>query len=241
MLSGKLFRRSLQRSLRAPQPPRRYAVTRNESESVAQSLQQDDGSSCWKCDHVSSSCSFFCRKCDAIQPLSKRCNYFEMFNIPKNFKLEPRSIEKTYWNLLKRLHPDLYGSKSEFEQELSAANAAVVNDAYKILKTANTRVKYLLSLDGIDALGETASTAVNPELLMEMMGIRERIATAANVDVLHDIREELLNRIDDVIKKLDEVYDKDQDLEAAKGYAVELQYTVKCVEEIDLREEKLDG
>ena len=70
---------------------------------------------------------------------------------------------------------------------------------------------------------------------------RERIATAANVDVLHDIREELSNRIDDVIKKLGEVYDKDQDLEAAKGYAVELQYTVKCVEEIDLREEKLDG
>lgn len=32
---------------------------------------------------------------------------------PKHFNLEQRSIEKTYWNLQKRLHPDLYGSKSE--------------------------------------------------------------------------------------------------------------------------------
>jgi hypothetical protein len=32
---------------------------------------------------------------------------------PKNFNLEQRKIEQTYWNLQKRLHPDLYGSKSE--------------------------------------------------------------------------------------------------------------------------------
>lgn len=32
---------------------------------------------------------------------------------PKNFSLEQRKIEQTYWNLQKRLHPDLYGSKSE--------------------------------------------------------------------------------------------------------------------------------
>lgn len=32
---------------------------------------------------------------------------------PKNFNVEQRSMEKTYWNLQKRLHPDLYGSKSE--------------------------------------------------------------------------------------------------------------------------------
>ncbi|KAF1776925.1 P-loop containing nucleoside triphosphate hydrolase [Phytophthora cactorum] len=72
------------------------------------------------------------------------CDYFEMFKVPKNFNLEQRSIEKTYWNLQKRLHPDLYGSKSEFEKELSAVNAAVINDAYKMLKKPNTRVKYLV-------------------------------------------------------------------------------------------------
>jgi hypothetical protein len=33
---------------------------------------------------------------------------------------------------------------SQFEKELSAMNAAVINDAYKMLKKPNTRVKYLV-------------------------------------------------------------------------------------------------
>lgn len=152
---------------------------------------------------------------------------------PKHFNLEQRKIEQTYWNLQKRLHPDLYGSKSEvrltgyvrrslreesaltlcrttqFEQELSTTNAAVINDAYKMLKKPNTRVKYLvgiteqhltvqssrlhcqrssvflcfaqLALHGIDALGETASTAVDPELLMQTMELRYVARTAPMV------------------------------------------------------------
>jgi hypothetical protein len=34
----------------------------------------------------------------------------------------------------------------QFEKELSAVNAAVINDAYKMLKTPNTRVKYLVRI-----------------------------------------------------------------------------------------------
>lgn len=34
----------------------------------------------------------------------------------------------------------------QFEKELSAVNAAVINDAYNMLKTPNTRVKYLVRL-----------------------------------------------------------------------------------------------
>ncbi|TDH73179.1 hypothetical protein CCR75_002330 [Bremia lactucae] len=160
---------------------------------------------------------------------------------PKSFDLEPRSIEQTYWNLQKRLHPDLYGSKSEVEKKLSAVNSAVINDAYKILKEPNTRINYLLTLHGVDALGETASTAVDSELLMQTMEIRERIAEAADVDALEKIRKEISKHIDAIINKLGKVYDRDQDLESTERYAVELQYMVKCAEETETREEELDG
>ncbi|CAH0480629.1 unnamed protein product [Peronospora belbahrii] len=205
--------------------------------------QETHGPMCWKCHDTTDNCSFFCNRCNSIQPINKtcHCNYFEMFKIPKNFNIEPRRIEQTYWKLQKRLHPDLYGSKSDFEKELSAINAAIINDAYKILKTPTMRVKYLLALHGIDALGETASTAVDPEVLMQTMEIRERIAEASNLDVLYEIRKEVSDNIDAVINKLGEVYDRDQDLESTKQYAVQLQYMVKCAEEIDQREEKLDG
>ncbi|TYZ57328.1 hypothetical protein PybrP1_002920 [[Pythium] brassicae (nom. inval.)] len=198
---------------------------------------------CWKCHHATECCALFCQSCDAIQPLNREnaCDYFEMFKIPKNFSLEQRKIEQTYWNLQKRLHPDLYGSKSEFEKELSATNAAVVNDAYNMLKTPNTRVKYLLALHGIDALGESASTAVDPALLMRTMEIREEIDEAPSVEALDRIRKNIAAQIDAIIQKLGEVYDRKHDLDATKRFALELQYMVKCAEEIDLREEKLEA
>ncbi|RLN58596.1 hypothetical protein BBJ29_005485 [Phytophthora kernoviae] len=250
MLTGKLLRRGLHRTLKAPQQRRYFSAVVEKEISEAACAQNAKGrtlwyneTDCWKCHHATECCSFFCKACNAIQPISKacHCDYFEMFKIPKHFNLEQRSIEKTYWNLQKRLHPDLYGSKSDFEKELSTVNAAVINDAYKMLKKPNTRVKYLLALHGIDALGETASTAVDPELLMKTMEIRERIAEVSDVDALHEIRVEISENIDAVIAKLGEVYDQAKDLDATKQYAVELQYMVKCAEEIDLREEKLDG
>jgi hypothetical protein len=40
---------------------------------------------------------------------------------------------------------------------------------------------------------------------------------------------------------LGEVYDHKHDLEATKNLAVELQYMMKCAEEIDEKEDKLDA
>ncbi|KAI9922760.1 hypothetical protein PsorP6_001215 [Peronosclerospora sorghi] len=264
MLSRGLLRRGFQRTSRAQQQMRNFVTAAAKVEDEILSTREKAKPTCWNCHQATACCSFFCKTCDSIQPIHKscHCDYFDMFEIPKNFKLDQRSIEKTYWNLQKRLHPDVYGSKSEFEKELSATNAAVINDAYKMLKKPNTRVKYLLALHGIDALSEGASTAVDPELLIKTMEIRygrqiagyvaflkltavdpivrERIAAAPSVDMLEEIRKEISDDIDAVIKRLGEVYDQDRNLESTKQYAVELQYLVKCVEEIDLKEEKLD-
>ncbi|GAB9465808.1 hypothetical protein Gpo141_00003200 [Globisporangium polare] len=231
-----MLRRAVLRT--AAQVPRKRCV--GPARSFAHAAEK--GKDCWNCHHATDCCSFFCQSCDAIQPVSREnhCDYFEMFKIPKNFTVEQRKMEQTYWNLQKRLHPDLYGSKSEFEKELSAVNAAVINDAYNMLKAPNTRVKYLLALHGIDALGESASTAVDPALLMQTMEIREEIDEAPTVEALDKIRGDISQQIDAIIQKLGEVYDRKQDLEATKKYAVELQYMVKCAEEIDAKEEKLE-
>lgn len=57
---------------------------------------------------------------------------------------------------------------------------------------------------------------------------------------LDEIRAEISASIDDIIKNLGHVYDKQHDLEATKRYAVELQYMVKCAEEVDTQEEKIE-
>lgn len=38
---------------------------------------------CWNCHHATDCCAFFCKSCDAIQPISSEnhCDYFEMFKM----------------------------------------------------------------------------------------------------------------------------------------------------------------
>lgn len=69
----------------------------------------------------------------------------------------------------------------------------------------------------------------------------EEIEDASDVNALNAIRKRISEQIDAIIQKLGEVYDRKQDLDATKKYAVELQYMVKCAEEIDVREEQLEA
>lgn len=69
----------------------------------------------------------------------------------------------------------------------------------------------------------------------------ERIDDAATLEELDQLRNEISMQIDSIIDKLGQVYDSEHDLDATKKFAVELQYMVKCAEEIDNKEEKLEG
>lgn len=70
---------------------------------------------------------------------------------------------------------------------------------------------------------------------------RERIEEANSLAALHDLRKEIVNEIDRIIQKLSDVYDEQKDLDATKYHAIELQYMVKCAQEIDTREEQMEA
>ncbi|RHY28849.1 hypothetical protein DYB32_008266 [Aphanomyces invadans] len=60
---------------------------------------------------------------------------------PESFVIDAKKVEQLYWSLQKKMHPDLYGSKSE--KELSVVNSALVNQAYNLLKAPTSRANYL--------------------------------------------------------------------------------------------------
>lgn len=39
---------------------------------------------------------------------------------PRKYHIDLKAIEQTYWKLQKRLHPDLFGSKSQVSHTISA-------------------------------------------------------------------------------------------------------------------------
>lgn len=69
-------------------------------------------------------------------------NYFEIFGLESNYKIDENLIEERYLSLQKKFHPDNFDSA---ELQIQAAEKIMkVNDAYDILKNPNSLMEYYL-------------------------------------------------------------------------------------------------
>ncbi len=88
----------------------------------------------------------FCFSCNAIQRLSARPNYFEIFDLAYSYDLDSQQLEEKYQVLAAELHPDFYLTASTFEKRQSQESSALLNQAYQTLKSSTGRADYLLKL-----------------------------------------------------------------------------------------------
>jgi molecular chaperone HscB len=85
-------------------------------------------------------------------------DYFEIFSLPPHLTLDTAALEKSFYALSRRLHPDRFAARPPAEQEAALTESSRLNDAYRTLKAPIARTEYLLSLEGI-ALEEQSSLA----------------------------------------------------------------------------------
>jgi molecular chaperone HscB len=77
-------------------------------------------------------------------------NYFDFFGLPRKLTLDVVSLEKQFYAMSRKLHPDRFASKPVAEQEAALAQSSRLNDAYRTLKDSILRTQYLLKLEGIE-------------------------------------------------------------------------------------------
>jgi molecular chaperone HscB len=84
--------------------------------------------------------------------------YFGMFSLPPKLTIDTTALERDFYKLSRRLHPDLYARKSAEEQAWSLRQSSLLNDAYRTLKEPVARTAYLLKLEGVRIEDENAET-----------------------------------------------------------------------------------
>ncbi len=124
----------------------------------------------------------FCESCGKVQP-PVPVDYFSFFGLPAKLNVDVAALEKDFYALSRKLHPDLSaGSGSnEEEQEWSLEQSSMLNDAYRTLKDPIKRTQYLLHLEGVEleeqsksatekarTSGELKKQIVPPDLLEEV-------------------------------------------------------------------------
>lgn len=127
-----------------------------------------------------------------------------------------------YLSLQRKLHPDLFQTKPRELQDIAQEQSTIVNDSYRTLSSPYERSKLILSIDGYD-VGEEGTTLSDPELLMEIMDVRERIELAATEEELEDIGKKNAENIEKALKSL-EASHKCGDLGAACRWTIRLRY-----------------
>jgi molecular chaperone HscB len=115
-------------------------------------------------------------------------SYFTTFQLPQHLNLDVAALEKQFYALSRKLHPDRFASKPVAEQEAALAQSSSLNDAYRTLKDPIARTQYLLALEGVEleeqskaatdaarASGEQKKQIVPPELLEEVFELNMQL------------------------------------------------------------------
>src|SRR3954467_4524767 len=114
---------------------------------------------CWSCSAPLALREHFCSTCGKVQPV-RPMTHFEFFGLRKKLNLNEQQLQKEFYALSRKLHPDVYARATANEQEWSLQKTSQLNDAYRTLKDPIGRTQYLLSLEGIQ-LEEQSKSATD--------------------------------------------------------------------------------
>jgi len=126
---------------------------------------------CWSCG-ADAQQRHFCPACNKVQPHAPDTDFFRFFGLERKLALDTAALERQFYELSWKLHPDNFHNASGYEQELSLAKSAVLNDAWRTLREPVARVEYLLGLEGVRREGDIKQQAP-PDLLEEVFELNE--------------------------------------------------------------------
>jgi molecular chaperone HscB len=132
---------------------------------------------CWSCHGATAQGAPFCGSCRKLQPLARTEDSFSLFDLPREFALDPRVLEQRFRDLSRQLHPDRFARAEPRERRIALERATRLNDAYRALKDWRRRAAYLLKLAGQDVFGD-GRPFHDPEFLEEQLEWREALALA---------------------------------------------------------------
>jgi molecular chaperone HscB len=145
----------------------------------------EETQSCWSCGTMRA--MHFCQACGKVQPPAP-VDYFTFFDLSRKLDLDVAVLDKDFYELSRKLHPDLNAQADGKEQEWSLQQSSLLNDAHRTLKDPIKRTEYLLKLEGVEleeqsktateqarSTGEIKKQIVPPELLAEVFDLNMQL------------------------------------------------------------------
>jgi len=150
-----------------------------------------------------------------VANLSASDNYFTLFQIKPQFKIDRQALESAYLTVQKQVHPDLHAGGSEAEKRVSMQMATLANSAYRTLMNPIQRGLYLCAKNGVDPQLET-NTTMPATFLMQQMEWRETLDEARDNPLkLEELYAQVEKTKKEVLLDIEQAIDVQQNFEVA--------------------------
>ncbi len=108
-------------------------------------------------------------------------DYFEVFGLPRKLGIDLDELQRRFYELSRRVHPDFFQTATPAEQARSLEQSALINRAYRTLRDLVPRFEYLIQIEEGRETGE-GGIGIKPkvpmDLLEEMLEVQEALQEA---------------------------------------------------------------
>ncbi len=142
---------------------------------------QSVNTACWSCGSFLPPGKPWCDACGHVQAPTEGADYFTVFGLPRKLRIDMTTLERSFYRLSRKLHPDLYAQASPEERQWSLDQTSLLNDAYRTLKNPIARTEYLLRVEGVEIEagksedGKPKDSRVPPDLLEEVFELNMQL------------------------------------------------------------------
>jgi molecular chaperone HscB len=165
---------------------------------------------------------------------------FATLGFDRRYDLDKAELERRYRDLQSALHPDKHTGAAASQRSMTLRKAIEVNEAYRVLRDDAKRAEALLAALG----GKPSSEPADPELLMEMMELRESLAearAAGAADRVRKLAAQVGELATSVRRDLVQAFSGQPQLERVQGLLGRLRYYQRFLDEVAIFEDEALG
>jgi len=165
-------------------------------------------------------------------------NYFEIFGIPIQLKVDKTGLPKRFFELSRKFHPDFYANSTPSEKEKALEITANLNKAFKTFQNEDDTIKYALQLKGL--LEEEEKYQLPPDFLMEVLEINEKLMDAEDdpnlklhlQSAIDNLQSEIYEPVQNIIENYQEGITTEKELLQVKEYYYQKKYLTRINREL---------
>lgn len=157
-------------------------------------------------------------------------NYFELFEIPVQLKVEKTALPAKYFELSRKYHPDFFVNSTDHEKNEVLERSALLNKAFKTFQNPDDTIKYVLQLK--ELMQEEEKYELPPAFLMEVLEINEQLMDAEDDPVIkeklssaiHTLQSEIYEPVKKIVESYQEGITTEKELLQVKEYYYKKKY-----------------